>query len=57
MDKPEGRKLTAVRLRPTVIHQARIAAVTDKKTLGLWLEEAIREKLEREANDVPQKDR
>jgi len=31
-----------------VLHQARIAAVTQKKTLGQWLEEAIVEKIERE---------
>ena len=44
----EDRKMTAIRLTPSVIHLARIAAVTDKKTLGQWLEEAIVEKLERE---------
>ena len=48
MVESEQRKLTAVRIKPTSMHQARIAAVTDKKTLGRWLEEAIREKVERE---------
>ena len=37
-----------IRIRPTVLHQARVAAVTQKKTLGQWLEEAIVEKIERE---------
>jgi len=37
-----------IRIRPTVLHQARVAAVTQKKTLGQWLEEAIAEKIERE---------
>jgi len=37
-----------IRIRPTVLHQARVAAVTLKKTLGQWLEEAILEKIDRE---------
>jgi len=37
-----------IRIRPTVLHQARVAAVTKKKTLGQWLEEAIVEKIKRE---------
>ena len=39
---------TSIRANPEVLHQARIAAVTQKKTLGQWLEEAIAEKIERE---------
>jgi predicted HicB family RNase H-like nuclease len=38
---------TSVRVDPQVLHQARIAAVTSKKTLGQWLEEAIQEKIAR----------
>jgi len=37
-----------IRIDPNAVHQARIAAVTQKKTLGQWLEEAIVEKIERE---------
>jgi len=37
-----------IRIRPTVLHQARVAAVTQKKSMGQWLEEAILEKIERE---------
>jgi len=37
-----------IRIRPSVLHQARIAAVIQKKTLGQWLEDAIIEKLEKE---------
>jgi len=37
-----------IRIRPSVLHQARVAAVIQKKTLGQWLEEAIVEKIERE---------
>ncbi len=39
---------TSIRVNPEVLHQARVAAVTRKKTLGQWLEEAIVEKIERE---------
>ena len=39
---------TSIRANPDILHQARIAAVTQKKTLGWWLEEAIMEKIERE---------
>jgi len=39
---------TSIRANPEVLHQARIAAVTHKKTLGRWLEEAIMEKIKRE---------
>ena len=37
-----------IRIRPTILHQARIAAVIQKKTLGQWLEDAILEKIDRE---------
>lgn len=39
---------TSIRLNPEVHQQARIAAVTQKRTLGQWLEEAIAEKIEKE---------
>jgi len=39
---------TSIRANPEILHQARIAAVTKRKTLGQWLEEAILEKIERE---------
>jgi len=39
---------TSIRANPDILHQARIAAVTQKKTLGRWLEEAIVEKIKRE---------
>jgi len=38
----------SIRLDRDVLHQARVAAVTQKKTMGQWLEEAIVEKIERE---------
>jgi len=39
---------TSIRINPDILHQARIAAVIQKKTLGHWLEEAIIEKIRRE---------
>jgi len=38
---------TSIRINPEAIHQARIAAVSQRKTLGQWLEEAITEKIEK----------
>ena len=42
---------TSIRIDPDALHQARITAVTAKKTLGQWLEEAILEKIEREKGE------
>ncbi len=39
---------TSIRIDPEAVHQARLAALTQRKTLGQWLEEAIEEKIERE---------
>ena len=36
---------TSIRIDPEVLQQARIAAVTEKKSLGQWLEDAILEKI------------
>ena len=44
----EAKSPRNIRIRPSVLHQARVAAVIQKKTLGRWLEEAIIEKLEKE---------
>jgi len=37
-----------IRIDPDAVHQAKVAAVSVKKTLGQWLEEAIAEKIQRE---------
>ncbi len=52
------RRTTSIRIDVEVLHQARIAGITVRKTLGQWLEEAIREKIEREkeAEDVAETD-
>lgn len=40
------REVTSIRINLEILHQARVAAVTERKTLGQWLEEAIQEKVE-----------
>jgi predicted HicB family RNase H-like nuclease len=38
----------SIRIDPEILHQAKIASATNKKTLGDWLEEAINEKIKRQ---------
>jgi len=45
-----NRPNTTIRIYPDILHQGRVAAVIQKKTLGRWLEEAILEKIERDKN-------
>ena len=47
----EQRKLVALRMLPSAHSQAKIAAVTEGKTLGVWIEEAIRQKVERDKEE------
>ena len=47
MKESRSKPNISIRIDPEVLHQAKIAAVTDKTTLGRWLEEAIREKIKR----------
>ena len=47
----EQRKLVALRMLPSAHRQAKIAAVPEGKTLGMWIEEAIREKVERDKEE------
>ena len=48
MKESKGKPTTSIRVSPEILHQARVAAVTAKKTLGKWLEEAILKKIESE---------
>ena len=58
MEKRAGRPKTGVtpnttiRIDPDILHQARVAAVIHKKTLGRWLGEAILEKIEKEQKEA-----
>ena len=48
MKESKRKPNTSIRMNPEILHQARVAAITQRKTLGQWLEEAIEEKIERE---------
>ena len=54
----EQRKLVAFWMLASAHRQAKIAAVTEGKTLGVWIEEAIREKVggDKEEGNVTQSD-
>ena len=42
------RKPRNVLIDPEALHNARVEALRSKRTVGEWLEEAIKEKIERE---------
>jgi predicted HicB family RNase H-like nuclease len=46
----------SIRINPDVLQQARNAVLNKKKTLGQWLEEAIREKIQREQKSKSDKE-
>jgi predicted HicB family RNase H-like nuclease len=48
MNDETKRTAKTIRLNEESYHQARIASVSARKSLGQWLEEAILEKLHRE---------
>ena len=48
MKESKAKPTTSIRVDPAILHQARVSAVTAKKTLGKWLEEAIMEKVGRD---------
>ncbi len=45
MKESKSKPNVSIRIDKDILHQAKIASVTAKKTLGEWLEEAIREKI------------
>jgi len=48
MKQSKRKPTTSIRVNLDILHQARVAAVMQKRTLGQWLEEAIIEKISRE---------
>jgi predicted HicB family RNase H-like nuclease len=48
MQQDAERKAKTIRMNEEMYHHARVAAVTSRKSLGQWLEEAVAEKLDRE---------
>ena len=49
------RAAKTIRMREDVYHQAKVAAVVSRKSVGQWIEEAVMEKVHREAG-LPQLD-
>jgi len=41
----------SIRIKPDALRQARYAAASQEKTLGKWLEEAIKEKIQSEQKE------
>ena len=49
MSDRSGRAAKTIRMREDVYHQAKVAAVVSRKSVGQWIEEAVLEKVRREA--------
>ena len=49
MQNTSDRTMKTIRMNEDAYYQARVASVMARKSLGEWLEEAIREKLDRES--------
>ncbi len=43
------RAARTIRMREDIYHQAKVAAVVSRKSVGQWIEEAVAEKVHREA--------
>ncbi len=43
------RAAKTIRMRDEIYHQAKVAAVVSRKSVGQWIEEAVAEKVRREA--------
>jgi predicted HicB family RNase H-like nuclease len=48
MKESRSKPNVSIRIDPEVLHQAKVEAVKTKKTLGEWLEDAIRERIRKE---------
>jgi hypothetical protein len=48
MKESKSKPNISIRIDPEVLHQAKVEAIKAKKTLGQWLEEAIKEKAGKE---------
>jgi predicted HicB family RNase H-like nuclease len=47
-DNNNPRKVKGIRMQESVHHRARVAALSAKMTLGQWIEEAIKEKIQKD---------
>ncbi|MFC1940510.1 hypothetical protein ACFLXO_07520 [Chloroflexota bacterium] len=48
MKETKSKPNVSIRIDKDILHKARVAAVTNKKTLGKWLEEAIKGQITKE---------
>ena len=46
--RKNGRAAKTIRMKEGIYHQAKVAAVMSRKSLGQWMEEAVIEKFQRE---------
>jgi predicted HicB family RNase H-like nuclease len=47
----ETRESRSIKIKPSILLKAHIEAVKEGKSLGWWVEEAIKEKIEREETE------
>jgi hypothetical protein len=47
MEKGKAKPNVSIRMDKEILHQAKVAAVTNKMILGDWLEDAVKEKIKR----------
>ncbi len=55
MSTKSDREVKSIRMKETIYHQARVAAVVARKSLGQWIEEAVLDKLRKENAQQPAK--
>jgi predicted HicB family RNase H-like nuclease len=48
MEKGKAKPNVSIRIDKEILYQAKVAAVSNKMTLGDWLEEAVNEKIKRD---------
>jgi len=51
MKEKNEKPVVSIRINPDILHLAKIEAVKSKISMGDWLEEAIKEKIERSVMD------
>ena len=47
----EARQGRSIKIKPTILRKAHHRAIESQKRLGVWIEEAIEEKIEREQKE------
>ena len=52
MSDRNDRAAKTIRMREDIYHQAKVAAVVSRKSVGQWIEEAVAEKVSREAGSA-----